>query len=81
MALTLDFRDDVLTAYPDVYTPEALRALEALAPLNERRRELMAERTARRKRRAESGARRLPVVRRAVCGRELERASGPPCPR
>ncbi|HLP30925.1 MAG TPA: hypothetical protein VK150_06155, partial [Geothrix sp.] len=53
MTMSLEFRSGILAAYPDVYTPEALRALEALAPLDARRRELMALRTARRKRRAE----------------------------
>ncbi len=57
MASTLTFRNTVLTNYSDVYTPEALRALEALAPLNEYRLELMAQRTARRKRRHERGER------------------------
>lgn len=57
MVLNLDFRDDVLTAYPDVYTPEVLSALKALAPLDERRRERMAARTALRKRRHEHGER------------------------
>ncbi|MBP1772475.1 MAG: aceB [Holophagaceae bacterium] len=54
MTMSLEFRSGILVAYPDVYTPEALRALEALAPLDARRRELMALRTARRKRRAEN---------------------------
>ncbi|MBI2213995.1 MAG: malate synthase [Acidobacteria bacterium] len=44
----LDFRAGVLQAYPDVYTPDALKVLEALAPLNRDRREVMAARTARR---------------------------------
>ena len=57
MTTTLEFRNAVLSTYPDVYTPEALRALEALAPLDQHRRELMAARTARRKRRAEKGER------------------------
>jgi malate synthase len=52
---TLEFRSGILAQYPDVYTPDVLRALEALAPLNQRRRERMALRTARRKRRAEQG--------------------------
>ena len=51
----LEFRKGILTDYPDVYTPEVLRALEALAPLNQRRRERMAARTARRKERADKG--------------------------
>ena len=54
MPSTLEFRDGVLSTYPDVYTPEALAALEALAPLDLRRRERMAARTALRKRRAEA---------------------------
>ncbi len=57
MTMTLEFRDGVLTDYPDVYTPEVLRALEVLAPLNQRRRERMAARTARRKERADKGER------------------------
>jgi len=48
MDLKLDYRASVLKAYPDVYTPEALEALEVLAPLNQDRRELMARRIARR---------------------------------
>ncbi|WP_026852944.1 malate synthase [Geothrix fermentans] len=50
--MTLEFRDAVLSAYPDVYTPEVLRALEALAPLDDQRRERMAARLVRRKQRA-----------------------------
>jgi len=57
MTTTLEFRAGILAAYPDVYTPEVLRALEVLAPLDGRRRELMALRTARRKRRSEHGER------------------------
>jgi malate synthase len=38
--------------YPDIYTPEALAALEALSPLDARRYELMAQRIARRGQRA-----------------------------
>jgi malate synthase len=52
MAARLKFRQGVLDAYPDVYTPAALAALEALAPLDADRRELMAQRTARRLARA-----------------------------
>jgi len=55
--MTLEFRDAVLSAYPDVYTPEALRALEALAPLDDQRRERMAARLALRRSRAEKGER------------------------
>ncbi|MGK2855581.1 MAG: malate synthase [Thermoanaerobaculia bacterium] len=46
MTRLLDYRSSVLDAYPDVYTPAALAALEALAPLNRDRREVMAGRTA-----------------------------------
>src|SRR5271157_938476 len=48
MTWKLDYRNSVLKAYPEVYTPAALEALEALAPLNHDRRELMARRMARR---------------------------------
>jgi len=51
MTTTLEFQAGILEHYADVFTPEALRALEALAPFNARRRELMAERIARRTRR------------------------------
>ena len=46
MTARLDYRDSVLSAYPDVYTPAALEALEVLAPLNRDRRDLMAKRIA-----------------------------------
>lgn len=52
MTRTLEYRNGVLTAYPDVYTPAALEALEALSPLNRDRRDLMAARTQRRLARA-----------------------------
>jgi malate synthase len=48
MTRRLDYRNSVITAYPEVYTPAALEALEVLAPLNRDRRELMATRIARR---------------------------------
>ena len=48
MTRSLEFRDGVLRAYPDVYTHPAIDALEALAPFNRDRRNLMMERTARR---------------------------------
>jgi len=57
MTTSLEFRAGILAQYPDVFTPEALRALEALAPLNERRRERMAARAALRKRRHGKGER------------------------
>lgn len=52
MTTKLEYRDGVLQAYPEVYTPAALEALEALAPLNRDRRDLMAARIARRLARA-----------------------------
>jgi malate synthase len=48
MTRRLEFRRGVREAYPDVFTPEALRAIEALAPLDRDRRELMRARTERR---------------------------------
>ena len=42
----LNYRNGLLEAYRDLYTPEALHALEALAPFNRDRRELMAKRIA-----------------------------------
>jgi malate synthase len=48
MTRRLDYRDSVIKAYAEVYTPAALEALEILAPFNRDRRELMARRIARR---------------------------------
>ena len=48
MTTRLDYRDGVLNAYPDVYTPAALEALEVLTPFNRDRCELMAKRISRR---------------------------------
>src|ERR1041384_809064 len=48
MTPRLDYRSGVLEEYPDVYSPAALEALEALAHLNRDRRGVMARRTARR---------------------------------
>jgi malate synthase len=48
MTRRLDYRDSVLRAYPEVYSPAALEALEILAPLNRDQHELMARRIARR---------------------------------
>ena len=56
-ASALEIRGDLARAYPDVYTPEALAALEALAPLNEDRLALMRARIARRAARARDGQR------------------------
>ena len=52
MGRTLEIRDHLLTSYPDIYTPAALDALEALAPFNRDRLELMRARIARRRERA-----------------------------
>ncbi len=57
MTTTLEFQSGILNDYPDVFTPEALRALKVLAPLNQRRCERMAARTALRKYRHENGVR------------------------
>jgi malate synthase len=53
----LELRAGVREAYPDVYTDEALPAIEALASFDGDRRALMAERTARRLARAREGRR------------------------
>ena len=52
---TLELRRGVQAAYPDVLTPEALAALEALAPLDDARREVMTQRAHRRLERARHG--------------------------
>src|SRR5450759_1787657 len=57
MTSKLEYRDGVLKAYPEVYTPAALEALEALAPLNRDRRDLMTARMDRRLARARGGQR------------------------
>jgi malate synthase len=54
---TLEIRSGLESAYSDVYTANVLRALEALAPLDDDRRTLMAARIARRNTRAERGER------------------------
>ena len=48
----LEIRDNLKETYSDVYTPPVLDALAALAPLNRDRREVMAARLERRRRRA-----------------------------
>src|SRR5579862_3958452 len=52
MSRRLQYRDSALKAYPDVYIPAAIDALEVLAPLNRDRREVMERRIARRRARA-----------------------------
>ena len=39
----LRIRDDLQSSYAEIYTPEALEALRALAPLNADRRRIMDE--------------------------------------
>lgn len=51
----LQFRAHVRADYPDVYTPEALAALEALVPFDAERKSVMAARIERRNRRARNG--------------------------
>jgi malate synthase len=53
----LQIRGSLERQYADVYTPQALAALAALAPLDQQRRELMAARTRRRAARAREGQR------------------------
>jgi malate synthase len=48
----LEFRSNVLAAYPDVLTPEAVATLDTLAPLDAARHEVMRARIARRAERA-----------------------------
>ena len=57
MSHQLQHRAGVLEAYPDVYTPEAVAALAALAHLETDRRQVMAARSARRLARAREGRR------------------------
>lgn len=52
MTRALEFRDHLLDAYADVYTPEARGAMEALESLDRDRRSVMAARIARRRTRA-----------------------------
>jgi malate synthase len=56
--MPLEFSKTVKTDYPDVFTPDALRALEALAPLDAKRKALM---DARMRRRADRAKRRQPI--------------------
>jgi len=57
MAPSLEIRRGLAEAYPDVLTAAARDALDALAPLDGDRRELMAARMARRLERARHGRR------------------------
>jgi malate synthase len=55
MPRTIEIRDGLLRIHEDVLTPRVLDALEALAPLDLERRELMAARIRRRRERARDG--------------------------
>jgi malate synthase len=55
---SLKIRDNLLAEYPDIYTPEALAAIEALVEYNDDQKRLMAERIERRAGRIE---RREPI--------------------
>jgi malate synthase len=55
--MALEFRKTVRTDYPDILTPEAVRALEVLAPFDADRKQLMRQRIERRSRRAVLGQR------------------------
>ncbi|MBV8199720.1 MAG: malate synthase, partial [Acidobacteria bacterium] len=57
MTTALEFRGSAFESYRDVYTEAALAALEALAPFNRDRRQIMAGRIARRQERARLGRR------------------------
>ena len=48
----LEIRSASRTAYPDIFTPDAVDALHALAPLDDDRKAVMAARIARRRERA-----------------------------
>jgi malate synthase len=52
MGSPLEFRASVRADYRDVFTPDAVQALEVLVPFDERRKRLMTERITRRARRA-----------------------------
>ncbi|HEY3172860.1 MAG TPA: malate synthase, partial [Thermoanaerobaculia bacterium] len=60
-AQALQVRGDLLRSYDDVFTPEAMAALAALAPLNAQRRALMEARIQRRARRARD-RKRIPFL-------------------
>ena len=84
----LEIRGQLQSAYDDVYTREALAALEALAPLDAKRRQLMSERIQRRAARAHDGTRitfldaaaRLPGTSLTVADARAGRFAGSPIP-
>jgi malate synthase len=53
----LELRKGLRAEWPDLFTPEVIESLEALAPLNRDRRRLMEDRIARRRERARAGER------------------------
>ncbi len=57
MPQSIEFQKHLLDTYPDVYTPAAHAAIEALAPLDEARRDVMTRRTQRRAERARTRTR------------------------
>ena len=57
MGTKLHIRDNIEQSYGDVYTPEAIAALEFMARFNGEQKAVMEKRTQRRKRRYEAGER------------------------
>ncbi len=66
MNQNLQIRNNLLELYPDIYTPEALSSLAALAPFNKDIREVMASRIARRAERYQNRTRILFWTRRIL---------------
>jgi len=88
MSTDLELRRGVRESHPDVYTPAALDALRALAPLDRDRREVMAARLERRLRRFQARERiafldpdsTIPRTRLTVRDARLGRFEGPEIP-
>ena len=57
MPQSIEFQKHLIDRYPDVYTPAARAAIEALAPLDQDRRDVMTRRTQRRAERARTRTR------------------------
>ena len=57
MPQSIEFQKHLIDRYPDVYTPAARAAIEALAPLDQDRRDVMTRRTQRRAERARTQTR------------------------
>lgn len=85
----LQISPSILEAYPDVYTKAAMDALKVLAPLNERRIQLMTERSARRAARADKNERieflpsdgLIPGTKISVADARAGRFEGAPIPK